>query len=199
MRAPKRALRSGGGARPVVYGPVHATHEHRFRPQPPGSLTLRQFVESLRRWTPEMRQIAQIALTRTEAERTRYLQQFHAGHHERRPGSLDGFVRWAYSDPRLDYVPALLAELEMPGAALDGALDHEADVLVRMRGEGKTPAQRVADYLALLGIEGSERVREGIRSLLPASTTEEEVVATIRLMRQHWLDLYGDDPFFAED
>jgi kynurenine formamidase len=60
---------------------VHATHEHRFQPQTPGSLTLRQFIESLRRWTPEMRQIAQIALTRTEAERQQYLKQFHSGHH----------------------------------------------------------------------------------------------------------------------
>ena len=51
----------------------------------PGSLTLRQFVESLRRWTPEMRQVAQIALTRTEAERRSYLQGFHARHHEREP------------------------------------------------------------------------------------------------------------------
>jgi hypothetical protein len=193
------AARGGGGARPVVYGPVHATHEHRFRPQTPGSLTLRQFVESLRRWTPEMRQIVQIALTRTEAERQRYLQQFHAGHHEREQGPLDSFIRWAYSDPRLDYVPALLAEVERPASELDGALEHEADVLVGMRGEGKTPAQRVRDYLTLLGIEGSEQVRAGIAGLLPAGTPEAAMVATIRLMRRRWLERYGDDAFFAED
>lgn len=193
------AAREGGGARPVVYGPVHATHEHRFRPQTPGSLSLRQFVESLRRWTPEMRQIAQIALTRTEAERQRYLQQYHAGHHEREAGALDSFIRWAYSDPRVDYVPALMAELDRPPEALDGALVHEADVLVAMRGEGKTPAQRVRDYLALLGVEGSEQVRAGIAGLLPPGTSEPTVVATIRRMRQRWLERYGDDPFFAED
>jgi hypothetical protein len=178
---------------------VHTTHEHRFRSQPAGSLTLRQFVESLRRWTPEMRQIAQIALTRTEAERQRYLQQFHAGHHDRAAGRLDSFVRWAYSDPRLDYVPALLAELERDPAKEEQGLEQEADVLVRMRGEGKTPAQRVRDYLSLLGIEGSEQVRAGIAGLLPAGTSEPQVVATIRLMRRRWLARYGDDPFFAED
>jgi len=178
---------------------VHATHEHRFRPQARGSLSLRQFVESLRRWTPEMRQIAQIALTRTEAERQRYLQQFHAGHHDRSPGQLDSFVRWAYSDPRLDHVPALLAELELDPAAYENGLVHEAEVLVRMRGEGKTPAQRVHDYLSLLGVEGSERVRAGIATLLPAGSTDQQVVATIRLMRRAWLEIYGDDPFFAED
>jgi hypothetical protein len=178
---------------------VQDLHEHRFQPQPPGSLTLRQFVESLRRWTPEMRQVVQIALTRTEAERQSYLQAFHARHHERPDGTLDGFVRWAYSDPRLDDVPALLAELERDDAEYAGALGHEADVLVRMRAEGKTPAQRVRDYLALLGIEGSEPVRAAIASLLPRGTTESAVVATIRQMRRRWLELYGDDPFFAED
>lgn len=193
------AAREGGGARPVVYGPVHATHEHRFRPQTPGSLTLRQFVESLRRWTPEMRQIAQIALTRTEAERQRYIQQFHSGHHQREGGPLDSFIRWAYSDPRLDHVPALLAEVDRPAGQLEGGLAHEADVLVAMRAEGKTPAQRVRDYLTLLGVEGSEQVRAGIARLLPAGTSEEAVVATIRLMRRRWLERYGDDPFFAED
>ncbi|MDP9271869.1 MAG: hypothetical protein M3P14_13045 [Chloroflexota bacterium] len=178
---------------------MHAIHEHRFRPQTPGSLTLRQFVESLRRWTPEMRQIAQIALTRTEAERQQYLQQFHSGHHQREAGPLDSFIRWAYSDPRLDHVPALTAELERPDAELAGALPHEADVLVLMRGEGKSAAQRVRDYLALLGVEGSEQVRAGIAGLLPAGTPESAVVATIRLMRRQWLERYGDDPFFAED
>jgi hypothetical protein len=193
------AARGAGGARPVVYGPVHATHEHRFRPQTPGSLTLRQFVESLRRWTPEMRQIAQIALTRTEAERARYLQQFHAGHHQRSGGALDSFVRWAYSDPRLDTVPALLADLDRPESDYLGALEHEAEVLVTMRGEGKTPAQRVRDYLELLGVEGSEQVRAGLAGIMPPGTPEPAVVATLRLMRRRWLDRYGDDPFFAED
>lgn len=197
--ARRGARRPGGGARPVVYEPVHATHEHRFRPQAPGSLTLRQFIESLRRWTPEMRQVAQIALTRTDAERQRYLQQFHAGHHDRTPGPLDSFVRWAYSDPRLDYIPALLAELELDPSAYEAGLAHEAEVLVRMRGEAKTPAQRVRDYLSMLGVEGSERVRSGIASLLPAGSTDEQVVATIRLMRRTWLEVYGDDLFFAED
>ena len=178
---------------------MHGTHEHRFRSQAPGSLSLRQFLESLRGWTPEMRQIAQIALTRTEEERQRYLQQFHAGHHERGAGPLDSFVRWAYSDPRLDYVPALLAELERGDDEIAEGLAHEADVLVRMRGEGKTPAQRVRDYLALLGVEGSEQVRAGIASLLPAGSSQARVVATIRLMRRRWLEVYGDDPFFAED
>src|SRR6266545_802748 len=91
------------GMRGLVYGPVQDLHEHRFRPQPAGSLTLRQFVESLRRWTPEMRQVAQIALTRSESERRQYLQGFHARHHERQPQAIDSFVRWAYSDPRLDF------------------------------------------------------------------------------------------------
>ena len=178
---------------------MQQTHEHRFRPQPAGSLTLRQFVESLRRWTPEMRQVAQIALTRTEAERRSYLQGFHARHHERQPQAIDSFVRWAYSDPRLDHVPALMAELERPDADYAGALDHEADVLVRMRAEGKAPAQRVHDYLMLLGMEGAEQVRTAIASLLPPGIPDRAVVATIRQMRRRWLELYGDDPFFAED
>lgn len=146
-----------------------------------------------------MRHIVQIALTRTEDERRRYLQQFHAKHHDRTPGPLDSFVRWAYSDPRLDHVPALLAEIERPETDYAGAMEHEADVLVRMRGEGKTPARRVADYLSLLGIEGAEPVRAAIAGLLPAGTPSDAVVATIRLMRRRWLDVYGDDPFFAED
>ncbi|HEX2142282.1 MAG TPA: hypothetical protein VHK28_08440 [Candidatus Limnocylindria bacterium] len=174
-------------------------HEHRFRPQPAGSLTLRQFIESLRRWTPEMRQIVQIALTRTEAERQHYLRGFHARHHEREAQKLDSFVRWAYSDPRLDYVPALMADLERTDADYAGAMEHEADVLVRMRAEGKTPARRVADYLSLLGIESAEGVREAIARLLPPGTSDEAVTATIRHMRRRWLELYGDDPFFAED
>jgi hypothetical protein len=173
-------------------------HEHRFRPQPPGSLTLRQFVESLRRWTPEMRHVVQIALTRTEAERQRYMQQFHSGHHERAPGPMDSFIRWAYSDPRLEHVPLLLAEIERSDADYDGALHHEADVLVRERAVGKTPAQRVADYLALLGMENSERVRAAISSLLPPGTPHHHVAATIRQMRRRWLELFGDDPFFGE-
>lgn len=185
--------------RRLVYGPVHPVHEHKFRPQPAGSLTLRQFVESLRRWTPEMRQIAQIALTRTEAERQQYLRGFHARHHEREARALDSFVRWAYSDPRLDHVPALMAELERTDADYAGALEHEADVLVRMRAQGRSPAQRVHDYLALLGVEGSEQVRAGIARLLPPGTPEQAVVATIRLMRRRWLELHGDDPFFAEE
>jgi hypothetical protein len=68
-----------------------------------------------------------------------------------------------------------------------------------MRAYGKTPAQRVRDYLALLGIEGSEPVRTAIASLLPPGTSDDAVVATIRLMRRRWLDHYGDDPFFGED
>jgi hypothetical protein len=146
-----------------------------------------------------MRQIAQIALTRSEAERQRYLQAFHAGHHDRGAGPLDSFVRWAYSDPRLEYVPALLAEIERPEAEDAGGLGTEAETLVRMRAEGKTPAQRVNDYLSLLGMEGSEQVRAAIASLLPAGTSEAQVVATVRLMRRRWLAIYGDDPFFAED
>ncbi|MGI8872579.1 MAG: hypothetical protein ACR2KI_08285 [Candidatus Limnocylindria bacterium] len=173
-------------------------HEHRFQPQPGGSLTLRQFVESLRRWTPEMRQIVQIALTRSEAERQQYLQGFHARHHERSGGQLDSFIRWAYSDPRLDDVPLLLTEIERPESEYADALLHDADVLVRMRAEGKSPAQRVRDYLALLGIEGSEQVRAAIASLLPPGTRPVVVLATIRQMRRRWLELYGDDQFFAE-
>jgi hypothetical protein len=174
-------------------------HEHKFRPQPAGGLTLRQFVESLRRWTPEMRHLVQIALTRTEAERRSYLQQFHAGHHERPSGPMDSFIRWAYSDPRLDDIPLLLAEIERTDTDYAGALEHEADVLVRERAHGKTPAQRVADYLALLGMENSDRVRTAIASLLPAGTPDHAVAATVRQMRRRWLELYGDDPFFAED
>ncbi|MGZ8475001.1 MAG: hypothetical protein ACXWWQ_02075 [Candidatus Limnocylindria bacterium] len=174
-------------------------HEHRFRPQPAGSLTLRQFVESLRRWTPEMRHVVQIALTRSEAEREQYMRQFHAGHHERQPGSMDSFIRWAYSDPRLEHVPLLLLEVGRPESDYAGALDHEADVLVRERAHGKGPAQRVADYLTLLGMENSERVRAAVASLLPPATTTEHVAATISQMRRRWLELFGDDPFFAED
>jgi hypothetical protein len=177
---------------------VQHVHEHRFQPQPAGSLTLRQFMESLRRWTPEMRQLVQIALTRTEAERRQYLQQFHAGHHDRQPGPSDSFLRWAYSDPRLEDIPLLLAEIERTDADYAGALEHEADVLVRERAHGKSAAQRVADYLALLGMENSDRVRAAIASLLPPGTSDAAVAATIRQMRRRWLDLYGDDPFFAE-
>jgi len=184
--------------RPVVYGPVQPTHDHRFRPQPAGSLTLRQFVESLRRWTPEMRQVAQIALTRSEAERQVYLQAFHTRHHERQPQAIDSFVRWAYSDPRLDHVPALMAELERTDEDYAGALLHEADVLVQTRAHGKTPAQRVHDYLALLGMESSEPVRAAVASLLPPGTPDVAVVATVRQMRRRWLEVFGDDPFFAE-
>jgi len=162
-------------------------------------LTLRQFVESLRRWSPEMRQMAQIALTRSDDERRQYLQQFHAGHHDRQPGSLDGFMRWAYSDPRLEAIPLLLAELDRTDTDYAGALEHEADVLVRERATGKTPAQRVADYLALLGMETSDRVRMAVASLLPVETPSAAVTATIRQMRRRWLELYGDDPFFGED
>ena len=146
-----------------------------------------------------MRQLVQIALTRTEAERRQYLQQFHAGHHEREAGPNDSFLRWAYSDPRLEDVPLLLAEVDRPEADYEGALDHEADVLVRERASGKSPAQRVADYLALLGMENSERVRAAIASLLPPGTPDAAVAATIRQMRRRWLELYGDDPFFAEE
>jgi hypothetical protein len=178
---------------------VQHVHEHRFQPQPAGSLTLRQFIESLRRWTPEMRQMVQIALTRSDEERRQYLQQFHAGHHDRQPGPLDGFMRWAYSDPRLEDIPLLLAELDRTDADYAGALEHEADVLVRQRAHGKTPAQRVADYLALLGMESSDRVRMAIATLLPPGTPEPALAATIRQMRRRWLELYGDDPFFAED
>lgn len=146
-----------------------------------------------------MRQIAQIALTRTEAERQQYLQGFHHGHAERPPRAVDSFVRWAYSDPRIDAVPALLAELERPEQDYDGALVDEAEVLVRTRGEGRSPVQRVADYLGLLGIESSEQVRITIGSLLPPQTPAPVVTATIRQMRRSWLEVFGDDPFFAED
>jgi hypothetical protein len=146
-----------------------------------------------------MRQMVQIALTRTEAERRQYLQQFHSGHHDRDPGKLDSFLRWAYSDPRLEEVPLLLAEIERTDADYAGALDHEADVLVRQRAHGKTPAQRVADYLSLLGMENSERVRMAIATLLPTGTPDAAVAATVRQMRRRWLELYGDDPFFGED
>jgi hypothetical protein len=145
-----------------------------------------------------MRQVAQIALTRSEAERQQYLQAFHVRHHDRQPEPLDSFVRWAYSDPRLDHVPALLAEIERGEDEYQGALDHEADVLVRTRAHGKTPAQRVHDYLALLGMEGSEPVRTAIAGLLPRGTSDEAVIATVRQMRRRWLELFGDDPFFAE-
>jgi hypothetical protein len=143
--------------------------------------------------------MVQIALTRTEAERRQYVQQFHAGHHDRAPGPLDSFLRWAYSDPRVEDVPLLLAELERDDGDYAGALEHEADVLVRQRALGKSPAGRVADYLALLGMENSERVRAAIASLLPPGTPDSAVAATIRQMRRRWLELYGDDPFFAED
>lgn len=146
-----------------------------------------------------MRQIVQIALTRSEAERRQYLQAFHTRHHERDREPLEGFVRWAYSDPRLDDVPALLGELELTEAAYHGALKHEADVLVRTRAEGKSPARRVRDYLGLLGLEGSEPMRVAIGSVLPAGTPPDVVVSTIRQMRRRWLELYGDDPFFAEE
>ena len=145
-----------------------------------------------------MRGVAQIALTRSESERQRYLQAFHTRHHERQPRAIDSFVRWAYSDPRLDHVPALLAEIDRPERDYQGALQHEADVLVRMRAEGKSAAQRVHDYLALLGMEGAEPVRAAIASLLPKGTPDSAVVATVRQMRRRWLELYGDDPFFAE-
>ena len=49
------------------------------------------------------------------------------------------------------------------------------------------------------GIEGAEPVRDAIAALLPAGTPPGAVLATIRLMRRRWLELYGDDPFFAED
>ena len=146
-----------------------------------------------------MRQVAQIALTRSETERQQYLQAFHARHHDREPKALDSFVRWAYSDPRLDHVPALLAEIERGEDEYVGALDHEADVLVRTRAHGKTPAQRVHDYLSLLGMEGSEPVRAAIGGLLPPGTSDAAVVATVRQMRRRWLELFGDDPFFAEE
>ena len=146
-----------------------------------------------------MRHVVQIALTRSEAERQQYMRQFHSGHHERQPGSMDSFIRWAYSDPRLEHVPLLLAEVGRPDSDYEGALEHEADVLVRERAHGKSAVQRVGDYLALLGMESSERVRAAVASLLPPGTPPEHVAATIRQMRRRWLELYGDDPFFAED
>jgi len=146
-----------------------------------------------------MRQVAQIALTRSETERQQYLQAFHARHHDREPKPLDSFVRWAYSDPRLDHVPALLAEIERSEDDYTGALDHEADVLVRTRAYGKTPAGRVHDYLSLLGMESNEPVRAAIAGLLPRDTSDGAVVATVRQMRRRWLELFGDDPFFAEE
>jgi hypothetical protein len=146
-----------------------------------------------------MRQVAQIALTRSEAERQTYLQAFHTRHHDREPQVIDSFIRWAYSDPRIDHVPALLAELERTDEQYADALVHEADVLVRTRAHGKSPAQRVHDYLALLGMESSESVRGAIASLLPPLTPAAAVVATVRQMRRRWLELYGDDLFFAED
>jgi hypothetical protein len=112
---------------------------------------------------------------------------------------MDSFIRWAYSDPRIDDIPLLLAEVELGDTAYTGAMDHEADVLVRQRAEGKAPAQRVADYLALLGMESNERVRTAIASLLPPGTSDAAVAATVRQMRRRWLELYGDDPFFGED
>ena len=145
-----------------------------------------------------MRQLVQIALTRTEAERRQYVQQFHSGHHDRTPGPMDSFVRWAYSDPRLEDIPLLLAEVELGDDAYAGAMEHEAEVLVRQRAFGKSPAQRVADYLALLGMENNERVRGAIASLLPPDTPDAAVAATVRQMRRRWLELYGDDPFFGE-
>ena len=145
-----------------------------------------------------MRQIVQIALTRSEAERQQYLQAFHSGHHDRGSGRLDSFVRWAYSDPRLDNVPLLLAEVERDEADYAEARHHEADVLVRIRADGKQPTERVRDYLALLGMEGSEAVRAAVSGLLPPDTPPSAVVATIRQMRRRWLELYGDDPFFSE-
>ncbi len=175
-----------------------AVHEHRFRVQPAGSLTLRQFVESLRRWTPEMRAIAQMALVRSESERQSYLRSFH-GHGHGPAGKLDSFVRWAHADPRIEHVPALFAELERPEEDYRGALASEATTLVYLRGEGKTPAQRVRDYLGLLAVESSEQVMEAFRRLLPPGTPDEAIVATIRLVRRRWLEIYGNDAFFAED
>ena len=145
-----------------------------------------------------MRQIVPIALTRTETERQHDLQQFHAGHHDRAAGPHDSFLRWAYSDPRLEDIPLLLAEIGRTDDDYAGALEHEAEVLIRERAAGKGPAQRVADYLALLGMENNERVRAAIASLMPPGTTDAAVIATIRQMRRRWLELFGDDPFFAE-
>ncbi|MDQ3881406.1 MAG: hypothetical protein M3295_10095 [Chloroflexota bacterium] len=174
-------------------------HQHRFRVQAPGGLTLRQFVESLRRWTPEMRSIVQIALTRTDAERQAFVRAYHRDHHAREGGRMDSFIRWAYSDPRLEYVPGLLADLDRPESDYDGALVSEATTLVYLRGEGRTPAQRVRDFLNLLAVESSETVLDGFRRLLPPATADAAVVATVRLMRRRWLEVYGEDPFFDED
>ncbi len=96
-------------------------------------------------------------------------------------------------------MPLLLSEIDRTDADYAGALEHEADVLVRQRAHGKGPAQRVADYLALLGMENNERVRNAIATLLPPGTPDASIAATIRHMRRRWLELYGDDPFFAED
>ena len=176
-----------------------AVHEHKFRAQAPGGLTLRQFVESLRRWTPEMRSIVQIALTRNEGERQAFLRSFHREHHDRPSGKLDSFIRWAYSDPRLEHLPGLLADLERDDSDSSEGLAAEATTLVYLRGEGRTPAQRVRDFLGLLAVESSESVVEAFGRLLPAGTSERSIVATVRLMRRRWLEIYGDDPFFAED
>ncbi len=186
--------------RRLVYGPVQQTHEHRFRPQPAGSLTLRQFVESLRRWTPEMRQVAQIALTRTEAERRSYLQGFHARHHERQPQAIDSFVRWAYSDPRLDHVPALLAELERTDAEYEGALDARGGRPGPHAGAGQDAGAARARLPGAARDGGREPVRAAIAGAPAAGHAREpRSIATIRQMRRRWLELYGDDPFFAED
>jgi len=48
-------------------------------------------------------------------------------------------------------------------------------------------------------METSDRVRMAVASLLPPGTPDRAVAATIRHMRRRWLELYGDDPFFAED
>lgn len=146
-----------------------------------------------------MRSVAQIALTRSEAERLAYVRAFHRGHHDRPGGNIDSFIRWAYSDPRLEYVPGLLADLDRPEADYAQGLAAEASTLVYLRGEGRTPAQRVRDFLGLLAVETSEPVVEAFRRLLPIDTSEQSVVATVRLMRRRWLEIYGDDPFFAED
>jgi hypothetical protein len=47
-------------------------------------------------------------------------------------------------------------------------------------------------------MEGSEPVRAAIASLLPPGTSDGAVVATVRQMRRRWVELFGDDPFFAE-
>ena len=43
------------------------------------------------------------------------------------------------------------------------------------------------------------QVLKAIGSLLPPGTPDSAVAATVRHMRRRWLELYGDDPFFAED